>query len=219
MCSLLMNISIYCYKRCRKSCLGETTVYKCCVSSLYQIMCLAPFKSSCSWADSSSSMFIIQNYLLGRVKNNYQSMSSCCGYSSCFRWVHISHGMLLLVNWIASVLSVIQKHAHWITSGIRSPKANGYIYKYQTCLLWVLCNTGSGIPISRFPSSKFFAAIFVMQTKRDTSISQNCISKAHYFENSCCPACLDLHTLDIKKTNHLINRHSPTECYQSAALL
>ena len=123
----------------------------------------------------------------------YQPMSSCCGYlnSYCFRWVHISHGILLLANWIASLLSIRLKHAYWITTGIRFPKVNGYIYKNQTCLLWLLCNIASGITISKFPSSKFFTAIFVMQTKRDTSISHmNCISKAHSLWKSMLPSLL-----------------------------
>lgn len=123
----------------------------------------------------------------------YQSMSSCGGYlnSDCYRWVHISHGIRFLANWIASLLSIRLKHAYWITTGIIFPKANGYIYKYETCLLWVLCNIASGITISKFPSNKFLTAIFVMQTKRETSTSHmNCISKARSLQKFMLPSLL-----------------------------
>lgn len=90
--------------------------------------------------------------------------------------------------------------------------------------------TASGIPIPKFHSNEFFTTILVMPMEKGTPGTATWIVlPKHTYENSCCPACLDLQALDFKKckANKLIiysvgiHQLNPTnlllEC--SAALL
>lgn len=91
--------------------------------------------------------------------------------------------------------------------------------------------TASGIPIPKSHSNESFTTILVMPIEKGTPGTATWIvlPKHTYYENSCCPACLDLQALDFKKckANKLIiysvgiHQLNPTnlllEC--SAALL
>lgn len=131
-----------------------------------------PFKPFPVHEDLSDSIFIIQNDLLSPVKDNSLSVHEQLLWVFKFRLFQMgsyitryevtAYGDCSLYGTPASLLPVTLKHAYQVTAGTRIPAANGYFYRYLTCLLGVLCNSLQNCYFQEFPSTKFFTAVLVM---------------------------------------------------------